>query len=649
MYKNPFLTVWIFLGLLLSQYSNTCLAGDIKQAQTSIITLIDSGQKESAQTNIDKLLADYSRDPDLPSVIYEIAGCYDLRRKTSSARQLYLFLTSHFPASVYADKARLDQVRLDVEAEIDAGNFPAAAASVEQMMAENPDNIHLFEILYHIAGRYEKCRRIDSARALYSRILESFPQDEQSSKTRLDIARLDVHLLTVSDRLDLARSSVDKLISDNSKNKYLAAALFNIAKGCADQYEYDEAKALYGRLINLFPENKYTSWARQEITKLNVYTAIDSDELSVASSLVEQYIKDNQADSYFPTVLYSIARYYVRCENIRWTGNIKQAKALFGLLSELYPDHYNTYRSILDIAAIDIFSSVTSGDSARAEKLTDNIINNYPEHPYLPEILLDIGCCYHKHYQYEQAKAVYNYLIEHHPQNYNSTLAVIELSSLGISSQIMTGDFGAARASIDKLIADFNDHPRLLQIILCITEKYYEKGLNSGAGQEVNDTPLGIAEELLERHMLGKPSNKDIRTWAYYMATIISYRRGEPERVVEFADKVLQTDPYHQYAADMQWLIADGYERMKASGQMPADEADIIIEETYEDLMENYPANSLSGYAAIHLGEINLLKGEQAKACAYFGWFLMNAASDDPRIAYINKIAERCGSNRNGK
>ncbi|MHB0945585.1 MAG: tetratricopeptide repeat protein [Sedimentisphaerales bacterium] len=80
---------------------------------------------------------------------------------------------------------------------------------------------------------------------------------------------------------------------------------------------------------------------------------------------------------------------------------------------------------------------------------------------------------------------------------------------------------------------------------------------------------------------------------------------------------------------------------MKAAGQILPPEADIIIEESYLDLMESYPTDTLSDYAAIHLGEICMAQGKRTEACAYFGWFLMNADSNDCRIAYINEQCRR--------
>jgi hypothetical protein len=63
--------------------------------------------------------------------------------------------------------------------------------------------------------------------------------------------------------------------------------------------------------------------------------------------------------------------------------------------------------------------------------------------------------------------------------------------------------------------------------------------------------------------------------------------------------------------------------------------------------MDSYPQNVFAEFAAIHLGQLSMDKGEQTKACAYFGWFLMNADSGDERFADIKRIVDGCGKYNN--
>ena len=92
----------------------------------------------------------------------------------------------------------------------------------------------------------------------------------------------------------------------------------------------------------------------------------------------------------------------------------------------------------------------------------------------------------------------------------------------------------------------------------------------------------------------------------------------------------------------MQWVIADGFEKLKASGQLPAAEADLIIEEEYKKLMENY-SNGLDSFAAMRLGEIYMKQDRIMDACACFGWYLMKTGTDECGAAHINKLFEKCG------
>jgi hypothetical protein len=136
-----------------------------------------------------------------------------------------------------------------------------------------------------------------------------------------------------------------------------------------------------------------------------------------------------------------------------------------------------------------------------------------------------------------------------------------------------------------------------------------------------------------------KKKNINIGTEILFLSKTLIKR----EKTIEYSEKLLQMSPDFRFAANMQWLIADGYERMKVLRQLPAEQIYPVIEDEYQILLDGYPDHPLSDYAAIRLGQINLAKGNQTKACAYFGLFLMNAGADDSRIAEFKQIVDGCG------
>lgn len=601
MYRKSFFAKWFFLSLFSIQCINMCFASDIEQARNNITVLINSGQLELAPTKVNNLLSDYSQDPELPRMIYKIAGSYDVRWDTSSAKQLYLHLIRNFPENVYADKAKLDITRLSIESEIDGGNFSTAKTYMEQMILKNSGNANLPRILYHIAGRYKKCKKDAEAKLLYNRIVRLFPKDEVAHRSKLDIARLDTHSLIVSGKLDMARSLIDTLISDSPKDEYLAKALLDAGEDYTKQYSYDEAKALYTKLINLYPIGKYSSQASLELVALKIRSAIDSKNFGTALSLTNQLIEDNKANSSLSPVLYSVMRHYAKCKEAG------QAKVLCSKLKELCPDSYDTYRSKLDAAAIDVFSSIESGDFAHAEELTESLIGSHCNHPYLGEILFDIGSCYCENSQYGRAKTVCNYLIEHYPKNYNSTRAKVEIPSLDICSQITTGDFAANQSqtcdqlntAIEQFRQNFKENPNFSRTMNHIAQAYYLKGV------ELDQASPGSANilfkksiSIIENDILGSVSDISAKTSAYYVIGLNRNKLAEYQKAAEAFQYAAEINPHFKHADYCVFAKGYCYKKLLSNNMISESEAKPIITSQYTKVLANYPHSKYASYVS---------------------------------------------------
>ena len=75
--------------------------------------------------------------------------------------------------------------------------------------------------------------------------------------------------------------------------------------------------------------------------------------------------------------------------------------------------------------------------------------------------------------RHEEANQLYQYVLDNWPQDKHAVWSKAGLARLNIA----LGDDPNAQAGIGSLIADFNDHPGLPEVVFVVGEQYYYKAL----------------------------------------------------------------------------------------------------------------------------------------------------------------------------
>ncbi len=634
MRERTILTAGLLLCLLLSVSS----AGDVRQAQEEIIALIKSGQMESAADNIDKFVAGYYQDPNLPGVLYEITRNYGWSNKYEEEKQVYQQIIQKYPDSLIASTARLGYAKAEIQSLIVSQKFDEAKAALDKLVADFSQHPDLPEALYWIARNYGWTNKYEEEKDTYQKLIQNRPDNYYSDKARLGCRRAEVLSLIVSQDYGQAGAALDKLIADFNSHPDLPDTLYWVARGYEWQDKYEYAKNIFEQIIEKYPGSSKFDNARLGISRMKACRLMISRQSRAGRDEVSKMITDFAGNPELPETLYWLAR---KCE---WQDRYKDANDVYQQIMTNWPDSSYADRTKLDFQRAQIRALIASQDYNEADVSIDRFIDDFNGNPDLPEALYWIAQRYGYSGRFEDEQDLYQYIVENYPDSSYAAQAELDSAGAQVLSLIVTQNDNEANTALDKMVADFNGHSYLPGAMLFIARKCNEKGIMPDTKPELKNELLHFAAELLEKYVLGRIHGTDNKTQAYYTATLTNYKLGEAYKTIEFADMVLQTDPNFRYAANMAWLVADGYEKLKAADKIPADEADIIIEETYNDLMENYVGNTLSDYAAIHMGELNMKQGNNVKACAYFCWYLMNAGDEetDGRIARIKKLTEGC-------
>jgi len=194
---------------------------------------------------------------------------------------------------------------------------------------------------------------------------------------------------------------------------------------------------------------------------------------------------------------------------------------------------------------------------------------------------------------------------------------------------ILLGNDEAAHASIDRLIADFNDHPTLPQTLFRIGEEYYNK-----ASQMENKGLKTESEDCLQNAITVWEKIRSIESTtiypahAWYFSGFAYKKMGNYTKTIEYYQEVVDRWPDYQYAWSAQCMIGECYEKLITQGILSEGETEPLIEQAYKLVIENYGDSSLAGHACLKLAEMNLKKGLKLEAAGYYEQFLTVAPND---------------------
>ncbi|MCK4256880.1 tetratricopeptide repeat protein, partial [candidate division WOR-3 bacterium] len=309
-----------------------------------------------------------------------------------------------------------------------------------------------------------------------------------------------------------------------------------------------------------------------------------------------------------PWALYEIGDRY------EGVGKYEEAEKVYQRVIQGYPDSKFATDARLRIQKKRVISCIDSGDEAGAKAALNKLTVDLSQHPGLPWALYEIGYTYGRVRKYEDAKRIYQEIIEKYPDNDYAIKAQLEIPKDVVLSYIDLGDNTRAEETFDKLIADFSEHPDLPRAIDNIEEGYYNKILAANPPLNRDQSKIKkveVKEQSRQDVSLSKPFpgedyfKNPLRVWEkvirkfpdfffddadlYYFIANCYYRLGEYEKAAQCYQKVVDNWSDYSSAGNAQFLIGFGYEKLKTLGAISGSEANPKIKEAYERLLEKYP------------------------------------------------------------
>lgn len=295
---------------------------EIDQAKTNVISLIKASNYAQAKVQTQELIADFSRNPDLPETIYKIAEEFRWstrpdKEKYEYARIFYQQIIQSYPDSAYADKAALGISRGKVLSLIISQDFDAAGKALNEMITDFASHPNLPDELYGIAKGYGYWERHEEEKSIYQQIIQNYPNSKYADRARLGFARANVQSLIISQEYDEAQAALDKLIVDFSKNPNLHEALYWIAERYIWLNKFEDAINICQQIINNYPDSSWAMKARLSLSKARTLSLVASQDYKNAEIALDEMIIDTNDNPDLPKAVIGVVEQYYKQANQR--------------------------------------------------------------------------------------------------------------------------------------------------------------------------------------------------------------------------------------------------------------------------------------------------------------------------------------------
>jgi len=276
----------------------------------------------------------------------------------------------------------------------------------------------------------------------------------------------EIESLIEANKLTEAQTQIEQLKATYSRDPQLPEALYWIAHRYRLEHKWDQAINLYNQIIQDYPDSQSASRATLGIARVGVLSLLVAKDYDGAQQALDELLADFTGHPDLPETVYKIA------EGFRWGHRWEQARSLYEQVKQDYPNTLYASRAELAIANLDVVSSLVAKNYADAKKYLDEMINNFPDHPDLPEDLYWIAEGYRWAHKWEQAKDLYQKIIKDYPESSYADRANVAKAKVEILKLIELRKFSLAENALNELITNFEGHPDLPEALFWIARQY---------------------------------------------------------------------------------------------------------------------------------------------------------------------------------
>jgi len=329
--------------------------------------------------------------------------------------------------------------------------------------------------------------------------------------------------------------------------------------------------------VENWPESDEAIESQTYVAKLYISASDDANAQAAVEKLATGFTKEGKVVEAIEEVAESWSK----------SGRYEKAGQLYKRIVATWPDNERAKWAQAGVA----MSHMWSTDYDAADAAVKELIDLFSEDADLAAVVHKIVENYRHTGEHDRAGELYQYFVDKQAARAD---ALLEFQVGVVLSKMDQEDEAETYTAIEKLLADFNDHPNLAKGLFQIGEKYYTKGRrygNRGIGDKSKQCLAGalavwetIAQELPE-------SNRT--TDAYYWAARVYEIRGEYGQAKEYYETVVARWPDWRKAGDAQYKIAlcCHKSRVHGAGRKTIENPVEKTREAVEKLIRDYPGS----------------------------------------------------------
>jgi len=530
-----------------------------------------------------KLLSDYPSNPGLATAIFEIADIYSNKniKRYDKAIELYKHIIAQWPNSADAFNAQ----KLIAKTNIEAGDLAAADKAVAKLLSDYSLNSGLAETIYELAREYRRSKRYSKAIELYQYIIGRWPNGKYDLESQKLIAKANIE----ADKLIVFDGAVATLLSDYSSNPDLTKALYDLAECCYAFGKYLKAGQVYQKVLDNKPNAKRAMRSQKMLAQVNVKLG----NYEVADAAVSKFCSDYTSHKDLPDSLCDIADCYLKSKKY------EKAKESYQHILDRWPNVKQALRLRTNI----IESNIMLGNEAVADAAFSKLLTDFPEDEGIFQAVWSIAESYRKSERYEKAIQLYQYSLDHWPDN---ELAIFSQKGLVIAN-IYLGNDAKVKAETKKLFINFKGSTDLATAVYQIGEEYYVKALKCKSHKPDTKAKNNFLKtlDIWKRITKEMPASANRLAKTYFGSAVCYEKLGNYEKAIEHYEKVVETCPDYKLAWKAQFMAGRYYEKLGQTGAMSKLKAKSKTTIAYRQLLAKYPDCKAAKAARIWLSKVN--------------------------------------------
>ena len=374
----------------------------------------------------------------------------------------------------------------------------------------------------------------------------------------------------------------------------------------------ERADLLYGHVTTLWPADEIWPQMRVAMEK------IGAGEYTAAEAAVDQLRADFSDNQYLPIALHEIAKLY------RLVGERDDSLQHHQYVIDNWPSHAYSMWSLRDVAILNI----ALGNLDDAQAALDKVVADFPNHVYIALVVRQIASHHRKFQNYEKAKELYQYVIDHWPEqedyarwsqmdikeidlvlsNEAATQSEIAAKVDLAMSSIADDDMETAEAAINELLTNYPQDPHIATPLFDIAEQC----------RQFNK--YGKARQLYQHVIDTWPQHASAR-WSQSGVAVCHIGLGNMQAAEAATNKLLADFPENKRMANCLYDIANQYNR---SGQYEK------AKQFYQNVLDNWPESMYARWSKISLARSNISLGQMNTAEAVIDELVAELDGDFP-------------------